>query len=167
MEARRIPADDGPERRVCSVCGFIQWGNSKATASGIVVDEAHKILLTRRAIEPFYGMWDVPGGFLEEGEHPEQGVTRELREETGLKVETVRLVGVYMDRYGPGTQAEHTLNLYYVCRIIGTQRIPVAADDALEVAWFPPQEAPSDIAFQNAREALRDFRSQEGIAANE
>src|SRR5690348_1512777 len=111
LATRRIPANDGPERRGCSVCGVIQWGNSKPNASAIIVDERGWVLLARRGIEPYLGMWDVPGGFLEAGEHPEDGVRREMAEETGLDVTITRLIGVYMDVYGP-SPSEDTLNLY-------------------------------------------------------
>jgi 8-oxo-dGTP diphosphatase len=157
LTARRIPAPDGPERRVCSVCRFIQWGNSKPTASGIVVNDAGEILLARRGIEPFKGMWDVPGGFLEAAEHPEAGVVRELREETGLEVTVTRLVGIYMDTYGP-EPCEDTLNVYYECRIVGGELS--AADDITEAGWFDPDGLPGPLAFENARRAVDDYREQ-------
>jgi ADP-ribose pyrophosphatase YjhB (NUDIX family) len=165
LETRRVPADGGPERRVCVVCGFVQWGNSKPTAAGIVVDEHGRLLLARRNIEPFRGWWDVPGGFLEAGEHPEAGVVRELREETGLEVIVERLIGVYMDTYGDpksaasagfGGAGEHTLNFYYACRVAGgTAR---ADDDVDDLAWFNLDELPERIAFPSSDEALRDWR---------
>ena len=62
-------------------------------------------------------MWDVPGGFLEEGEHPLDGLRRELREETGLEVEPVRFVGVWMDVYGDAPDARrHAEPLLEVAR---------------------------------------------------
>ena len=72
-----------------------------------------------RAEEPFKGRWDIPGGFLDEGEHPLDGIRRELREETGLEVEPVEFLGVWMDRYGGDSTAEATLNLYWTARVIG------------------------------------------------
>jgi mutator protein MutT len=164
LTTRRIPeADDGPERRVCAVCGFIQWGNSKPSASAIVLDSQGRVLLVRRAADPFAGWWDVPGGFLEAGEHPEDGVRRELREETGLTIILERLVGVYMDTYGDGPDAEHTLNFYFVCRLADDRSTAQAHDDVSQVAWFAPKSLPSPIAFENANAALRDWLRQEGI----
>lgn len=154
LQTRRIPEPDGPERRVCGACGFVDWNNSKPSASGIVEDHKGRVLLARRVIEPARGCWDVPGGFLEPGEHPEQGVVRELREETGLAVQVERLVGVYMDIYGSG--AVHTLNFYYLCRARGGT--PLGADDVGEVAWFAAEDLPDNLAFQNTRDALRDWQ---------
>lgn len=160
LETRRIPAPDGPERRVCSACGFIQWGNSKPTSAGIVIGPDGRLLLGRRAIEPYRGWWDVPGGFLEAGEHPEDGVRRELREETGLEVVVVRLVGVYMDTYA--TTGDDTLNFYYLCRSDGAQA-GKAEDDIETLAWFSPEALPEQIAFPSAQAALRDWREQEAV----
>ena len=162
LVARAIPAPDGPERRVCPACAFIQWGNSKASASAIVDGEGGRILLSRRAEAPFQGLWDIPGGFLESGEHPEDGVRREITEETGLTVVVVRLIGVYMDTYGP-PPAEDTLNFYYVCRVTSGLDAMEARDDVSELAWFDPRDLPAPIAFANANAALRDWLRQEGI----
>lgn len=164
LQTRRIPANDGPERRVCASCGFIQWGNSKATASGIVVEaETGRVLLARRAVEPFKDAWDIPGGFLESGEHPEAGVVRELREETGLVVAVTRFVGVYMDTYGP-PPSEDTLNFYYECRVIsGTLG---ADDDVSEIGWFDPQNPPEPLAFENTRQAFADWQRVSAKAAD-
>jgi len=162
LHARRLPEPDGPERRVCSACGFVHWRNSKPTAAGIVLDDAGRVLLGRRNIAPYKGWWDVPGGFLEPGEHPENGVRRELREETGLEVSVERLVGVYMDVYGDGAdgpdgEVEPILNFYYVCRVAGG--VARADDDVEALAWFAPDDLPANIAFpSSSQQALRDWR---------
>jgi ADP-ribose pyrophosphatase YjhB (NUDIX family) len=154
LQTRRIP-EDGPERRVCSACGFIQWGNSKPTSAGIILDGRGRVLLGRRNIEPFRGWWDLPGGFLEVAEHPEDGLRREIREECGIEVTDLRFVGVFLDVY-PDKVSEAThdlLNFYYECRAAGT---PVGADDIEDLLWFPPGEVPVDeVAFAANRAALR------------
>ena len=111
-----------------------------------------KVLLVRRAIAPYRGYWDIPGGFLEAGEHPERGALREVREETGLRVELIGLLGVYLDRYGP----DRTLNLYYRARVLGGRERP--ADDAMALAWFAPGELPARLAYpRHARRVLADW----------
>jgi 8-oxo-dGTP diphosphatase len=160
LEARRVPPDEGPMRRVCSACGYVQWGNSKPSSSGILVREDGKILLAKRAREPFKDYWDIPGGFLDAGEHPEAGVIREFREETGLEIEVVSLIGVYMDTYGP-EPSEDTLNFYYECRTVsGTMS---AEDDVSELGWFDPTELPGELAFENGKAAFRDWTARRGI----
>jgi 8-oxo-dGTP diphosphatase len=116
-----------------------------------------RILLSLRAFEPFKGWWDIPGGFLEAGEHPEEGVRRELREETGLEIEVVSLVGIYMDTYGP-PPSDDTLNFYYECRVVsGEMR---AEDDVEELDWFDPLDLPGPLAFDNARRAFADWMAR-------
>jgi 8-oxo-dGTP diphosphatase len=157
LQTRRIPSPEGPERRVCGACGFVHWGNSRPTAAAILLDAEDRLLLGRRAIAPFRGWWDIPGGFLEPGEHPEDGVRREMREETGLEVAVERLVGDYMDTYGEGSDI-HTLNFYYQCRVLGGQ--PSADDDVEALAWFSVDALPAEIAFPSAQQALRDWLAQ-------
>ena len=154
--SRQIPDGEGPLRRVCSACGFIEWGNSKPTAGGVIVDDQNRALLVRRAVAPSRGLWDIPGGFLEAGEAPEAGSLRELHEETGLHVELVCLLGVFMDTYGSPCPQDgwviHTLNFHYLCRVVGGVLAP--ADDASEAAWFAADDLPDDLAFPNTRDAL-------------
>jgi ADP-ribose pyrophosphatase YjhB (NUDIX family) len=123
-----------------------------------VLDDNGRVLLARRAVEPDRGKWDVPGGFLEEGEHPLDALRRELAEETGLEIEPLDFVGVWMDRYGTGDEVAYTLNLYWTARVVsGTPR---AADDVEELAWFGLDSVPSadELAFTNVERVLGAVR---------
>jgi ADP-ribose pyrophosphatase YjhB (NUDIX family) len=138
----------------CASCGFVCYASSKATACAVVVDEDGRVLLARRAFEPFKDYWDLPGGFLEEGEHPLDGLRRELLEETGLQVEPLEFLGVWMDRYGGDSTADATLNLYWTARATGGE--PRPADDVTELAWFEPAElpGPDELAFDNVPKVI-------------
>jgi ADP-ribose pyrophosphatase YjhB (NUDIX family) len=152
----------GDESRVeCPACGFVCYASSKPTAGALVEDEQGRVLLARRAVEPFRGRWDIPGGFLEEGEHPLDGLRRELREETGLAVEPLEFLGVWMDRYGGDSTAEATLNLYWVARVAGGE--PEAADDVSELRWFASDELPrpEELAFENVPLVLSTWRARQ------
>jgi ADP-ribose pyrophosphatase YjhB (NUDIX family) len=146
-------------RAACQVCGFVYYAGSKATACAICVDERRRVLLVRRAYQPFEGRWDLPGGFLEEGEHPLDGIRRELLEETGLGVEPLDFVGVWMDRYPYETQTVATLNLYWTARVV--RGSPAPADDVSELAWFAADEFPAEekLAFHIA-DVLRTWRDE-------
>ena len=146
----------------CEACGFVCYASSKATAGALVIDAHGRVLLARRAFEPFKGYWDLPGGFLEEGEHPLDGLRRELREETGLEVEPLEFLGVWMDRYGGDSTADVTLNLYWTAR--ATAGEPQAADDVSELGWFDPDElpAPGELAFDNVPQVLAAWQSLRG-----
>ena len=146
-------------RLACDACGFIVYASSKPTAGALCVDNG-RVLLARRAHPPFQGFWDIPGGFLNEGEDPLDGLRRELREETGLEVEPERFLGIWMDRYGGDSTAEATLNLYWTVRVVSGDAAP--ADDVSELRWFNPDElpAPNELAFENVPLVLAAWRDE-------
>jgi ADP-ribose pyrophosphatase YjhB (NUDIX family) len=139
---------EGNEQRVeCRACGFVAYANPVPTATAVCVDEAGLVLLGRRAFEPDAGLWDLPGGFVDEGEHPLDTLRRELLEETGLEIDVGEFLGVWMDRYGYDSTAASTLNLYWTARALGGDARP--ADDVVELRWFAPDEIPWDeLAFE-------------------
>ena len=146
-------------RLACPACGFVVYASSKPTAGALCVDDG-RVLLARRAVEPFEGRWDIPGGFLEEGEDPLDGLKRELKEETGLDVEPRKFVGIWMDRYGGDSTAEATLNLYWTARIVSGE--PRPADDVSELRWFDRDALPRDdeLAFENVPLVLAAWRDE-------
>ena len=143
----------------CDACGFEFWQNSKPAVGAVVVraigGKPH-VLFTRRGIQPHKGMWDLPGGYLDNGEHPEHGLLRELAEELGTTAVNPRLLAVDIDEYHRDDVAEEArfvLSLYYRCDIPpGAVLSP--ADDVAEAAWFPLSALPDDIAFPSIRRLL-------------
>lgn len=153
-----MTADAG--RFECPHCGFATYAHSKPTASGVVVDDRGRVLLSKRAKDPFAGKWDLPGGFLEEGEHPLDGVKRELREEAGIEIGDERLLGIWMDRYEYRRRVVETLNIYYAARL--AEGTPEPADDVAEFRWFAANEVPLDeLAFAHIPEVLSAWRSRD------
>jgi ADP-ribose pyrophosphatase YjhB (NUDIX family) len=151
-----------PGSAACPACGSAYYANSEPTACALCVDGDGRILLARRAHPPFAGYWDLPGGFLEEGEHPIDALRRELREETGLDVEPDRFLGAWVDWYTDGSRerATATLNLYWTARVLDGRL--EAADDVSELRWFAPDELPpSDaLAFTNVALVLDAWRNE-------
>jgi ADP-ribose pyrophosphatase YjhB (NUDIX family) len=148
------------ERSVtCAVCGSVFYAESAPAVTALVRDDRGRILLARRAFEPDAGLWDVPGGFLEEGEHPLDGLRRELEEETGLAGEPGAFVGAFVDTYGDDPGASSVLNLVWTVEI-GAGEL-VASDDVSELRWFAPDELPSEdeLAFNWISGALRTWTS--------
>jgi 8-oxo-dGTP diphosphatase len=131
------PADGRAE---CGACGYVVYANPAPAACAICFDDAGRLLLTRRAWEPYAGMWDLPGGFLHEDEHPLDALRRELAEETGLEVEPVEWFGAFMVPYGDGPGTRIVLNLVWESRVVGG--VERAADDVSELRWFARDELP-------------------------
>lgn len=120
------------------------------TADVVVVryNSVPHVLLVRRGEEPFAGRWALPGGFVGEGEPPQQAALRELAEETGLIVEVpTSVVGVYGD---PGRDPRGwVVTVAYLVRLDTSPRL-AAGDDAAEVRWFLSTELPT-LAFDHDR----------------
>jgi 8-oxo-dGTP diphosphatase len=149
---------DLPRRVACPVCGFVGYANPKPAAVALIADDSGRLLLGRRAAEPFKDCWDAPGGFVEEGEHPLDALRRELLEETGYVIEPGDFVGAWMDTYGDDADAQSTLNLYWEARIVAGEARP--ADDVAELAWFAPDALPppGQLAFSTVGDALAFWR---------
>jgi ADP-ribose pyrophosphatase YjhB (NUDIX family) len=155
--AATIAVEEG--KAECPECDFVEYASSKPTASAVCVDDEGRLLLARRGVDPAEGMWDFPGGFLEEEEHPLECVRRELKEEAGVEVEPIEFVGVWLDRYGEDGSAQVTLNLYWTARIVEGE--PEAADDVAEFRWFAPDEIPDEeLAFPHTREVISAWRDE-------
>ena len=84
-----------PERLVCVRCGFVFYLDPKVAVGTIIRDDDGRIVLVRRAIEPGYGKWVYPGGYVDRGELVKDAAVREAREEAGLQVRLDRLINVY------------------------------------------------------------------------
>jgi ADP-ribose pyrophosphatase YjhB (NUDIX family) len=154
---RSIPPGDDEERLWCPACGLVLYENPAPTASAVIVDEHGRVMLTRRGIEPFRGLWDLPGGFVRPGEDGEQAARRELLEETGLEIALGPVLAILRDVYGSGD--EPTFNVFYLARVAaGTPR---PSSDVSEIGWFAPGELPGggQIAFACVREALARWRA--------
>jgi 8-oxo-dGTP diphosphatase len=145
----------------CDTCGFSHYADYAPTSSAFVRDDDGRVLLARRAFEPDAGLWDAPGGFLEEGEDPVAGLRRELLEETSLEIEVGEFVGAFTDTYGDEHDAKSVLNLVWEATV--TSGEPTPADDVSELRWFARDELPPDeaLAFRWLAPALRDWATND------
>jgi len=111
----------------------------------ITMEQEPKVLLIQRGDEPYKGCWAFPGGFMNMDETTEQCAIRELEEETGLKVTTVKQIGAYskVDRDPRG----RTITVAYLARVAHAEPV-VGQDDAAKAAWFPVNELPP-LAFDH------------------
>ena len=145
----RVPKGDDRKRYVCESCGEIHYQNPKIVTGCLPVWE-DKVLLCRRAIEPRYGKWTLPAGFMENGESSQQGAARETWEEACAKVE---VSGLYT-----------TINLPHISQVymmfLSRLKVPEFApgSESLEVILCDEADIPWDeLAFPVITETLRFY----------
>lgn len=138
----------------CAKCSFVNYRNPRPTATGLIFHKG-RILLTKRAREPFKGWWDLPGGFLHQGEHPEEALKREILEETGLKIKIKKLFGLYTGTHPSDSEPFWIITAAYVAES-STESLK-AIDDVAESRWFSKKELPEKIAFDSNQLLIKDF----------
>ena len=162
---RFCPADGtelgakGGESRgaVCPTCGR-SWYRSSAPAVGAAIVDGERALVTVRGIEPEKGKLDLPGGFVEVGEHPRDALAREAKEELGVEVE-VEERPMLLAVHTYGANGEYVLAIGFRVRIVSGK--PSPADDVAEFRWVSADEIDAlDFAWEHdrriARQALED-----------
>ena len=137
---------DGGTRYYCNSCKSIHYQNPKPTAT-LICPRDNELLLVKRAFDPGKGEWNLPGGFLELGETLEEGAQRELKEETNLEGEVIRLLG----------NCSHFNSIFGDILLLGVEmKIKnwdnlLAGDDALEAGFFHIDKMPF-LTFECHRE---------------
>jgi ADP-ribose pyrophosphatase YjhB (NUDIX family) len=139
----------------CPSCGREVYANPAPTASALLVDDEGRVLLARRAGDPGAGLWDLLGGFVDEGEEGLAALRRELREELDVEIEPGEFLGAFPDIYGD--DGVYTFNLYWTARIASGE--PTLNDELEEIAWFAPDALPprEEFAFSNTVTALETW----------
>jgi ADP-ribose pyrophosphatase YjhB (NUDIX family) len=149
LESRSLRTGD-PDRLVCTRCGYVFYLDPKVAVGTIIDDGEGRVVLVRRAIEPGYGKWVFPGGYVDRGEHVLAAAVREAREESGLVIELQGLVDIYS--YAGRTPV---ILVYAATRLEGDLQVD---DEGLEARWFGRDEIPWDeLAFKSTYEGIRDY----------
>lgn len=149
----KLEADKKLGVMTCVNCDYKFWRNAKPTVSGIIIKN-DKVLLAKRSTKKFFGWWDGPGGFLENGEDPIVGLKREIMEEIGVRVTVKEFINTSKED-DPDNPIEDgcVLALQFLCELESGE--PQALHETSEVKWFAKDEIPWDkIAFDGIRSAL-------------
>jgi ADP-ribose pyrophosphatase YjhB (NUDIX family) len=145
----RVIKEGDPERLVCGACGFVFYLGPKLVA-GAIIELDYGILLIKRAIEPGYGKWTFPGGFVERGEAAEAAAEREALEEAGVQIEVTGIVGLYT------YEGQIPAIAVFAARVTGGEPAPL--DETLEVKRFRRDDLPwNALAFTSTEQALKDY----------
>lgn len=145
----RVPADDNRERAVCKVCGTVHYENP-LNVVGTLPIWGDQVLLCRRNIEPRFGLWTLPAGFMELGETTAEGAIRETEEEAGARIDLLGLYTVLnLVRVGQ-------VHLFYRAALRDTDFAP--GPETIEAKLVHEDEVPWDLlAFQTVRETLQRY----------
>ncbi|GAB4573921.1 MAG: NUDIX hydrolase [Anaerolineae bacterium] len=116
-------------------------------AAAVFIQDGDRVLLIKRAVQPEYGKWALPAGYVNAGEDPRDTAVREVREETGLEVRITRLMDVMYSQQRPGA----SIIIVYAAEVLGGTL--QAQDDADDAAWFTADELP-ELAFESTRQIV-------------
>jgi 8-oxo-dGTP diphosphatase len=137
-------------RLVCAGCSFVFYLDPKIAVGTIIRTEGNRLVLVRRAIEPGYGKWVFPGGYVDRGEPLAAAAIREAREESGLDVRLDGLVNVY------SYAGRSPVIVVYAATAVGGQL--ELDDESLESVEVEPSAIPwTELAFRSTHEALEDY----------
>ena len=152
LELRLLKRGD-PQRHVCAACGHVIYQDPKVAVGTIIAaDAAGRLVLVRRAIEPGYGKWVFPGGYVDRGETVAAAAIREAKEEAGLEVRLDRLLNIYSYAGRP------LVVIVYAATAVGGTLC--TDEECLEARLFTPEDIPWDeLAFESTKEGLREYLS--------
>lgn len=142
----------------CRDCGFTYYANPCSATAAFIVNDNDEMLVVRRAKEPAKGTLDLPGGFVDMGETVEEGMIREIKEETGLDITNIQYLFSSPNVYVYSGMGVHTLDMDYLARVHGSVPAIKAADDAAEALWIPiAQVNPAEFGLTSIRNAVIRF----------
>ena len=141
----------------CADCGFVYYFNPSSATVALIMNERGELLVCRRAKEPARGTLDLPGGFIDMSETGEEGVAREVHEETGLEVTHAEYLFSLPNLYLYSGFLVHTLDMFYRCTVADTAHYR-AMDDAADLFFLPLDAVRSEeFGLGSIREGLRRF----------
>ena len=146
--------------KACGDCGFVYYANPSAATAAFILNSRNEMLVARRAKEPAKGTLDLVGGFVDMDETIEEGMRREILEETGLEVDAVRYLFSTPNQYLYSGMCIHTLDADFVVRVADDVK-PKAADDAADCLWIPVEDVdPAEFGLTSIRHAVERFLAE-------
>ena len=145
----------------CRDCGFVYYANICAATAAFIVNDRDELLVVRRAKDPAKGTLDLPGGFCDMYETVEEGMRREIKEETGLDVIDIQYLFSSPNVYMYSGLGVHTVDMDFLVRVHGDAIAVTAADDATEAQWIPINIVnPAEFGLTSIRNAVIRFLAE-------
>ena len=146
---KRIPEGDNLERDCCTKCDSIHYSNPRVIVGTVHIKD-NKVLLCKRAIQPRYGLWTLPAGFLENGETIEEGAFRETKEETNTEVKMGNLYAIF------NIPQINQVYMLHLAEVINEDYGKTS--ESLEVKFFTESDIPwEELAFPFVPTTLKNY----------
>ena len=144
----------------CADCGFVYYFNVSSATVALILNEKDELLVCRRAKEPAKGTLDLSGGFVDMHETGEEGVAREVMEETGLQVVESKYLFSCPNTYLFSGFLVHTLDQFFFCKVKSLEHVG-AMDDVAEAFWVPVEDVdPSLFGLDSIRKGVERFKRE-------
>ncbi len=149
----------------CADCGFTYYFNPSSATVAFILNERGELLVCRRGKSPAKGTLDLPGGFIDMQETGEEGVAREVREETGLTVVRADYLFSLPNLYEYSGFMVHTLDMFFRCIVADASHIH-AEDDVADCFWMPLEDIrTADFGLESVRKGVERFLSGHAASA--
>ncbi len=146
---------------LCLDCGFEYFHNVAAAVAGLITDDKGRLLVTVRDREPARGTWDLPGGFVDPDESAEHALIREIQEELGLQVRSLKYFCSSANIYPYKNVTYHTLDLAYICQTAETMTA-APVEEVADVLFVPPGEiAPARFGLDSIARIVAKYLKEE------
>lgn len=144
----------------CEACGFTYYANPCSATAAFIRNERGELLIARRGKEPAKDTLDLPGGFVDMQETVEEGMRREILEETGLAVNEVKYLFSIPNQYLYSDMLIHTIDMFYEVHVSNDVH-PVANDDAAALEWLPMEQVnPKDFGLKSISQGVALYLSE-------
>ena len=146
--------DNDEKSKKCENCGFEYYLNPSASTAAIILNDKNELLVLSRKKEPAKGTLDLPGGFADMGETSEEGMKREVMEETGLEVTEAKYLFSFPNIYYYSGFHIPTMDFFFLCKVKDFSALK-AGDDAASYQWIPLEEVHTEqFGMRSIRNAL-------------
>ena len=144
----------------CGECGFIYYFNPLAATVAIITNSRGELLVATRSKEPAKGTLDLPGGFCDSYETAEEGVKREIEEETGLKVSSTRYLFSIPNTYMYSGMELHTMDMFFLCTVEDAAAL-AADDDVASLQWIAIDDLRSEeFGLASIKKAIKKLKGE-------